>query len=114
MSPSTLDIVLLPGLLFIFGAFVLIATFTSYSPGNPNVRARWVGIAILALAFLASLGPFWNLIKPGEGFIYRASIYSRKALYAHYVMPLLTLAALIGGIVYHRWMKRTREEEYIG
>lgn len=106
MDPiTTNDIILLPGILVFFGAFVYAVAFANGLRDHVVPRYRWIGFVLVFLAVLIGVKYVARMLDSNADF-YKSMITSRKAALAHYVslaMPLAVLGVMAG---MEAWFKR--------
>lgn len=104
ITPSS--VLLLPGILAFFGIFVYGVGFGNGVREHVLPRYRWVGVALLVVALLFGAKTVYLMYEPGIGAFYRAQLFGKKIVAAHYVafvMPLLLVLVTFG---MEAWFKR--------
>src|SRR5690349_18679862 len=108
ITPSS--VLLLPGILAFFGAFVYGVAFGNGAREHSLPRYRWVGVGLLALALIFGFLTVWKLFEPGLGAFYRAQLTGKKVLAAHYASLVLPLMLLLGAFGLEAWFKRFQSD----
>lgn len=111
MDPITpTSILLLPGILAFFGLFVYGVAFGNGVRDHVMPKYRWVGIGLLALAFILGAKTLYLMFEPNLGPFYRAQLSGRKIVAAHYAAMLLPLLLLLLTGAMELWFKRYRAD----
>lgn len=110
--PTLSDVLLLPGILIFLGVVVYGVAYTNALQGGALPRYRWVSMLFVALAFLASVGKFWELVNPATGPFYQQMLVGqKKVLIAHYVGPVLPVLCVALVILLEVQFKRHSNDE---
>ncbi len=107
--PTYFDLLFVPGLLTFLGLVVYaVTTFRSRADGHLTPY-RYIGIGFIAIAFLLGLRGVWDLLNPGLGAFYRASLagYSKRFIAAHYFAAIAPLVILIGTIIADYFVRKS-------
>ena len=109
MDPITpTSILLLPGILAFFGLFVYGVAFGNGVREHVMPKYRWVGVGLLAVAFLLGAKTLYLIFEPGLGAFYRAQLTGKRIVAAHYAAMLMPLILLVATGAMEFWFKRYR------
>ncbi len=106
---SPTDVLLLPGILLLFGVVVYGAGLANGIRDQTAPKYRWAGVVLVAFAMVIGALTVSHLYGPLAEF-YRAMIGNRKVLLAHYValgVPFVVLALVPVG---EAWFRRMRQD----
>lgn len=111
--PNSLsDVLLLPAILVIFAILTYGLATVAKVQEDKAPKYRYLAYVFLAVAMYVGAQHLYAAYNPDTGMFYRAGLFSKKMLFAHYVSFFAPLIFLIGAIFYERWYRKYSRLNY--
>jgi len=112
-TTSFTDVALLPTILVFLGLVIHGIRLNKGRIDIERQKGAWLGYLFVIGALVYSAHAFWLVIDPSNGFIYKASIVTKRTLYIHYAM-FPCIAAILWAMWYmerrlNRWIDSQQE-----
>lgn len=114
MPLNSKDVLLLPGMLSVFGVFILIFALISFKSSGNLPKFRWAALLFFIAAVVVGWGPFSLFVGSSvESAAYQTTVTSNSFRISHYIAiagPILLI--LIYGIAEMQLRKKAANDGY--